>query len=457
VPADVDTDVIVIGAGAAGLTAAADLSRSGVSLIVLEGRDRIGGRIHTVQDSAFPMPVEMGAEYIHGDSPEAFHMAQVARRPLCTIAGDHFHYIGERLIRVTDFWKSLERVMSEIDGTQPNDQTFLKFLNAHFPADAPQNRMPRSLALSFIEGFDAAHPERISTKTLAEEKSASGEQQYRVLGGYDGLLEPLTEQLLSANVAIHLGHRVTRIRWRRNHVAVEVVRTPGDGTIKFTAKRAIVTLPLGIWRAKPSERGAIRCVPELIQKRTAARKLGIGPVIKILMQFREPFWLKHRPWNLDLTNMAFIHSREVAVPTWWTTLPLRTPLLTGWCAGPAAERMAGKSDAAIAARSLDSLAQVLAFPRAKLERLVDIVKVADWQADPFARGAYSYTPVGADGAAKRLAAPVASTLFFAGEATAYEDASGTVPAAVATGHRAAMEVLKSLGKRRKWARKTRGR
>src|SRR5436190_18910576 len=100
-----DADVIVIGAGAAGLTAAADLSRAGVRVMILEARDRIGGRIHTLRDPSFPMPVELGAEYIHGDSSEAFRLARASRHQLCDLGGEHFHYIGGRLVKLQNFWQ----------------------------------------------------------------------------------------------------------------------------------------------------------------------------------------------------------------------------------------------------------------------------------------------------------------------------------------------------------------
>jgi len=139
--------------------------------------------------------------------------------------------------------------------------------------------------------------------------------------------------------------------------------------------------------------------------------------------------------------MAFMHSRDLAVPTWWTYFPVRAGVLTGWAGGPAGERLSHRPQAEILATALEALATITGVKRAKLEGLLQAAHVADWQSDPFARGAYSYIAVGQMDAPRRLGEPVEDTLFFAGEATATQGLGGTVDAAILTGRSAADQIL----------------
>jgi len=431
-------DCVIVGAGAAGLTAAADLARRDVRVAIVEARDRIGGRIHTIRPPGPGLPLELGAEYVHGDEEESFALSQLAGAPLCKVMGSQFHFFRGRLVALPDFDERLKKVMQGLPRAGRR-QSFLDYLNAHFPA-GKRYALERSLALGFVQGFDAARPEVVSAKSLAEEADESGQEQYRIVGGYDRLLEPFVEALKPGVADVHLNRVVTEVQWKARRV--RLVMKPG---MEMEARCALITLPLGVWQAPAGAEGSIRFTPVLESKSAAAAKLAVGPVIKILVTFEEPFWMEHKPWKHDLSELSFIHSVDQPIPVWWTGMPLRSAMLTGWCGGPRAEKLANKPVGFIREKAMESLAKMLAFPRKKLESLVRSVHVADWQADPFARGAYSYQPVGAEGAAKELARSEKATLFFAGEAAHTEGPSGTVPAAIASGHRAAKEILKALG------------
>ena len=120
---------------------------------------------------------------------------------------------------------------------------------------------------------------------------------------------------------------------------------------------------------------------------------------------------------------------------------MRAPILTGWAGGPAVERLALRGEESVVGRALDSLTCLLGLGRERLADLLIAWYMHDWQADPFARGAYSYIPVGGLDAPRLLAEPVEDTLFFAGEATDLSGRNGTVHRAMASGQRAAGEII----------------
>src|SRR5947209_2370090 len=106
-----DCDVIVIGAGVAGLAAARDLAAGGKKVIVLEARDRIGGRIHTLHERDWPMPIELGAEFCHGRPTELWPMLQRSNIVTYQCAEDHWHLENQRLEHIEDFWPRLESLL----------------------------------------------------------------------------------------------------------------------------------------------------------------------------------------------------------------------------------------------------------------------------------------------------------------------------------------------------------
>jgi monoamine oxidase len=189
----------------------------------------------------------------------------------------------------------------------------------------------------------------------------------------------------------------------------------------------------------------VRFVPELPDKFAAATRLEMGAAIKGTFKFRERFWAElptqdgRAAGTLD--RLGFLRAPGQPFPTWWTTYPLLAPLLACWVAGPAAERMAELDDADLLDRALDSLAVAFAMPRAEAEVLMQEWHLHNWQRDPFSRGAYSYVGIGGLDGQRALAEPMADTLFFAGEATECSGHHGTINGAIATGLRAAREIL----------------
>jgi monoamine oxidase len=228
------------------------------------------------------------------------------------------------------------------------------------------------------------------------------------------------------------------VKWSKGSVEI---RTRGGAVVR--ARRAVVTLPLGVLRE-----GSVAFDPPLPGKADAVARLEVGPVVRAVLRFREPFWetaaFPTVPRGQTLEDLSFLHGPTEVFPTWWTQLPMRVPLLVGWSGGPAAERLAGQTDAQVLAAALAALARMLGVSEAYLSERLVVSHAADWQADPFARGAYSYVPVGGLDAMQRLAEPINDALFFAGEATHHEGQSGTVSGAIATGYRAAREISLSV-------------
>jgi monoamine oxidase len=170
--------------------------------------------------------------------------------------------------------------------------------------------------------------------------------------------------------------------------------------------------------------------PELKDREAASAGLEVGQVFKIVLRFRRAFWE-------DSAN--FVHAEGARVPVWWTAVPARVPVITGWAGGPQAELLLNEAEQTRVEISLDALSKVLAATRRVIDDLLDGWWMHDWRADPFSRGAYVYVGVGGSAAQKALAKPVEDTLFFAGEATDAEQ-TGTVAGAIASGRRAAQEV-----------------
>jgi monoamine oxidase len=211
----------------------------------------------------------------------------------------------------------------------------------------------------------------------------------------------------------------------------------------------LLTLPLALLKAQPGEGAAVKFVPRLPQQKLdALDKLEMGKVIRIVLRFRERFWEDVKPSprsQTTLSDMAFLFSEDKLFPTWWTSMPQKSSMLTGWAPFRSAEQLSGKGESFITERSLQTLNQLLGPSVQELQGLLERVYLHDWQMDPFALGAYSYGKVGADGVQTLIAAPLENTLFFAGEATDAAGHNGTVHAAIASGYRAAREILQAIG------------
>ncbi|HEY7087193.1 MAG TPA: NAD(P)/FAD-dependent oxidoreductase [Tepidisphaeraceae bacterium] len=421
-------DTIVVGAGVAGLAAAGDLAAAGRSVLVLEARDRAGGRIDTRRDPGWPMPIEGGAEFVHGRPKVTWDILGRASLLAYDVTDSHWHTQGGKLQKLDNFWRKMDRVQRRMD-REKKDQSFAEFLrHTWFSRDL------QTLATMYVEGFDAADRDRVGIQWLsaaARGEELMGEGLFRIAQGYDGVVKALLSGV-EERAAIRLNSVVRELRWSADRVTITL-----QNNRTYRAHQAIITLPAGVLQAPAGAKGAVRFQPDLPrQTREAIRLLPMGGVVKLMLRFAEPFWEK----AID-PNVSFMHGTpEDPVPTWWTQMPMRCPVLTGWAGARAARRLSRQPKSKVIAQAIEMISRMTNVPRRRCQLMLQETRVFDWPADPFARGAYSYGAVGGVNAADVLARPIENTLFFAGEAT-HAGMSGTVSGAIETGHRAASEAL----------------
>jgi monoamine oxidase len=431
-----ESDVIVIGAGAAGLMAAAELIQAGRSVTVLEARDRIGGRIWTRREPGVAVPIELGAEFVHGHAPITQSLLERAGTAVIEAAGTHFGLTYGKLELRDALFPPIREAMQRSDALERRDMSFDEFLDRHLASVLTPAQ--RQYARMMAEGFDAADTSRASARALAAEwtgDTIGTAPQARPRAGYEALLAALVARVAGDRLRLQLQSTVQSVRWSRGSVEVggEFCGTP----FVCRAARALITLPLGVLQQPSSAAGAVRFTPALAAKRAALAGLSSGPVIKLQLLFARAFWETLHDGRYR--DAGFFHAPEAEFPTFWTAAPARAPLLVAWAGGPRAQRLAaGAAAGDIVHKALASL-ELLFGRELSIAAELRAWYYHDWQQDPFARGAYSYLTVGADDARAALAQPLDDTLFFAGEAT--EEEGGTVAGALQSGARAAHEVL----------------
>jgi monoamine oxidase len=430
-------DVIVVGAGAAGLAAASELAHAGAHALLIEARERVGGRVWSHEEPGLPVPIELGAEFIHGRAAPTFDLVTKSGSAAVDAGGEHWSLRDGRLVHSRDLFRQVRVAMERSRALARRDLPFDRFLDDHLAAELTDEA--RAYARMLAQGFDAADTRRASARAIVEEWTGGGsveQPQFRPLGGYGRLLSALVSSLRGSAVELQLATPLDRIAWRRG--AVEVRGRFLGQPFVARGRRAIVTLPLGVLQGGPRAQAGVRFIPSLSAKREALKGLAPGPVIKAVLRFRTPFW--ESVDRGSYRDVAFFHPRDAAFPTFWTALPVRAPIMVAWAAGPKAMRLADAAQPRIVEQALASLAALFGDVE-RIRAELESAWVHDWQRDPYARGAYSYVVAGGGKARARLAAPLAGTLFFAGEATDTKGEAGTVAGALQSGIRAAREVL----------------
>jgi len=439
--------VVIIGAGVAGLAAAARLGEAGFSVVIWEARDRIGGRVFTHHDSAADSPIELGAEFIHGLAPEIWEPLHEQGAEVVEVEGQSWCVTPQGLARCK-FFRRVDKILGKMDDSLP-DEPFLSFLNREFPnaEREPQLEEAKRHTLSYVSGFNAADPDLVGVHWLVQgmraEEKIEGHRAFRSHHGYDDLLNAFRQRIGRCDVKICTNTVVEQIKWRPGQA--EIFARNEKGAVVLSAARVLMTLPVAILKASPGELGSVEFIPELPSEKIASfEKIETGKVVRIVLRFRERLWERVSATDdpgKSLADMSFLFSQDETFPTWWTAMPKKLPIITGWAPFGSAERMTGLDVDGVTAEALHALEHSLGIGLEDLKSCLERAYFHDWQADPFARGAYTYGKVGSDGAQKALGAPVANTLFFAGEATDVTANNGTVHGAIASGYRAAREIV----------------
>jgi monoamine oxidase len=378
--------------------------------------------------------VELGADFVHGFPQTTWNLIREGNLKTLELDGAQLLFARGRLKPGGEVHGDaagvLEQMMAWL-ASQPRgaDATFAEYLKL-----AAIDPLKGERAAMYVAGFNAADRDIIGVAGLARQQRAENEMEgdrlFHLEAGYDALPGFLADRFRAAGGSILLEHRVRNIRWSRDAVAMRGVDAAGQ-SFELHAERALVTLPLGVLHAGTVD---FEPVPEDIFLHVA--KMAMGPVLRISLLFDAKFWQK---------DASFLFAPDEILPTWWTPMPNPAPLITGWAGGPKAAALARKIGAsanptALLDESLGALSRLFGISRRNLGKMLVSRHTHDWQADPFALGAYSYCPAGAVNASQMIAQPALDTLYFAGEHT---DTGhwGTVHGALASGLRAATQIL----------------
>lgn len=414
--------IMIVGAGAAGAMAANILAEEGLTVQVLEALERPGGRIFTLRDQ-FSFPAEAGAEFIHGHLPLTMR--------LLSRYGINFKRVeGEMISRFQYGWEGQNEFVLDPEGeieaalnVEKAEISVSEFLDKYFAAN--KYSVLRESVRRFIEGYETASQEQTSIDTLRTSWLNADQDQFRVDGGYSQVIERLLDL---PNITISFGEIVTDIV----HEPHSLITWCKSG-MRYRADRIILTVP-------PPCLGEIAMSP-VIPQFSGISELGYGSVVKLLFEFSTAFW-KEEIYQQKLETsgeLSFIFT-AARIPTWWTQSPDDKPLLSGWLGGPGAASIVNESDEKIEEYAIASLRSI--FGSAMPLPLKSHIQ--NWSKNPFSRGSYSFKVPGMEKILSEVTTPVNDTVFVAGESYYGGENTGTVEAALQSGHAVAMQILDGL-------------
>ncbi|VXD20438.1 FAD-dependent oxidoreductase [Planktothrix paucivesiculata] len=421
----ISENIIIIGAGIAGIAAAKTLKSQGFKVTILEARDRIGGRIYT--DKTLGFPVDLGASWIHG----------IQNNPIGKLAHDfnigikqtndyHVDFYTNNQNKIPDselekaeslYEKIIARAKSWSEN-QEQDVSVNQAVNRFFKPDnlsLRQAKLVNWLLTSEILIETGADLEKLSIWELDEDEAFDGED-YLFPNGYEQIIQNLAQGL-----EIKLQHPVTEIQYNNQQVTV---KTPqGD----FSGSAVLITIPLGVLKANQ-----VKFIPELPQdKKTAIQKFNLGVLNKVVLKFPQVFWEK---------SYEFLGYLPESSPNFTVFMNYdyynSSPMLMALTGGSFARSLETMTQQQLTDKIMAVLREMYGNSIPNPQEIL----VTRWSSDPYTLGSYSYIPPGTTAKERdSLASPVNNMLFFAGEATSRQYPA-TVHGAYLSGLREAQRI-----------------
>jgi monoamine oxidase len=410
-------DVLVVGAGVAGLAAARVCAEAGLTVCVLEAQERVGGRILTVREG--DEVIELGAEFVHGRPPELWELIEQAGLATYERTGEFMH-AGKRGPDVLEDDDDADAAEG-LKGFAGPDCSFMEWVDGQGLSEDEKRA-----EVGYVEGFNAADARVVSAVALGRQQVAEdaieGERSWRVVEGYDRVPGFLAERVRAAGGVIELAATVEEVAWGGWGVEVGVE----DGR-RLKAERCVVALPLGVLLTGDR----VRFRPEPARVLEAMKKMRMGEACRVTMIFRKRLWP---------AGMSFLLARDQEVQVWWTAHPAESLTLTGWIGGPNAMGFLNGDEGRMVEGFLSAIASALHLSHEAVRQEFVSSHAHNWHRDGYSRGAYSYVAVGGLEASAEMSEPLNGRLFFAGEHTDTSGHWGTVHAALRSGLRAGRQV-----------------
>lgn len=420
-------NIVVIGAGIAGISAARQLQDNGFKVTVLEARDRIGGRIFT--DRSLGTPIDLGAAWIHGHQGNPITKLSQEFQ-IKTVPTNYENLIIYGLNNQSIQYSEMERMASRYEQivkrakteaeNREKDVSVAKALAPFWPRkalNAQQEKLLNWFFNSNIVTEYGADLEQLSVWEWDEDEVFAGDD-WLFPNGYDQIIQGLAKGL-----NIQLEHQVVAIEYNEQSVTVKT----NEETLKGDA--VIVTLPLGILKTN-----SVTFSPPLPQKKQRAiDQLEMGVLNKVVLKFSKRFW----PADVEMLGYLSSHAQDFSDFLNFN-LVSKMPILVALSGGSFAKSLEKLSDQTLQENIMTLLRRVHGNKIPQPEAMIR----TKWTSDPFSRGSYSYIPVGTPAKARDvLAQTVGERVFFAGEATS-RDYPATVHGAFLSGIRAAQQIIK---------------